>query len=172
MFPPGIAAPSQGQTQGPYDSIGGWLIFVAIGLTLFFIRGVIVILMYYVPLFTGKEPLLWLSILFPWSPYYQPGIVPAVVDEMVVNVALIIFAAVNLKFMLNRSKRFPMMLVALLLANVTFVAIDLWLTHKLLGSVEYFTFEIIGQVLVCIAAAAIGVPYFLMSKRVKETFVT
>ena len=164
VFPPVIRVSS----QGPYASIGGWLILVAIGLTLFIVRGIFEILLNFVPLMTSPE---WSLMTSPDSRQYQPYLWTIVIAELLANISLIAFAAVSLKFMLNRSKRFPKMQITLLLANLAFLLVDLWLARKVSGASDAITLESIREVSMSFVAATIWVPYFLMSKRVKETFV-
>lgn len=142
--------------------IGGWLVLVAIGLIVSPIRLAYSIIADYLPTINSSE---WTTLNFPAFKNLFYG-------ELVVNSLFILFAVVLLVLFFTEDRRFPKCIIAFYIANVTFVIVDFAIASyhpliRLAANPEGGIMEVVRSVI----AAAIWIPYFLVSQRVKNTFV-
>ncbi|MCJ7547681.1 MAG: DUF2569 domain-containing protein [Deltaproteobacteria bacterium] len=156
------AAPQQ------YDKIGGWLILVAIGLIFAPIRLLVVLFKDLLPALSADT---WSRLTTPGTEAYHPLWAPLLFFEIIGNCLFILSPIIIAVFFFQRRRFVPRLFIVLLLANLVFVTIDYFAADLIpfvaaqedLGSLK----ELIRALIAC----AIWVPYFLVSKRVKGTFV-
>jgi hypothetical protein len=156
------AAPKQ------YDKIGGWLILVAIGLIFAPIRLLVVLFKDLLPALSADT---WSRLTTPGTEAYHPLWAPLLFFEIIGNCLFILSPIIVAVFFFQRRRFVPRLIIVLLLANLVFVAIDYFAADLIpfvaaqedLGSLK----ELIRALIAC----AIWVPYFLVSKRAKGTFV-
>ena len=156
------AAPQQ------YDKIGGWLILVAIGLIFAPIRLLVVLFKDLLPALSADT---WSRLTTPGTEAYHPLWAPLLLFEVIGNCLFILSPVIIAVFFFQRKRFVPRLIIVLLLANLVFVTIDYFAADLIpfvaaqedLGSLK----ELIRALIAC----AIWVPYFLVSKRVKGTFV-
>ena len=156
------AAPQQ------YDKIGGWLILVAIGLIFAPIRLLVVLFKDLLPALSADT---WSRLTTPGTEAYHPLWAPLLLFEVIGNCLFILSPIIIAVFFFQRRRFVPRLFIVLLLANLVFVTIDYFAADLIpfvaaqedLGSLK----ELIRALIAC----AIWVPYFLVSKRVKGTFV-
>jgi len=156
------AAPQQ------YDKIGGWLILVAIGLIFAPIRLLVVLFKDLLPALSADT---WSRLTTPGTEAYHPLWAPLLLFEVIGNCLFILSPIIIAVFFFQRRRFVPRLIIVLLLANLVFVTIDYFAADLIpfvaaqedLGSLK----ELIRALIAC----AIWVPYFLVSKRVKGTFV-
>lgn len=142
--------------------IGGWLVLVAIGLIVSPIRLAYSIIVDYLPQINSSE---WATLNFPAFKNLFYG-------ELVINSLFVVFAIVLLVLFFSEDRRFPKYMIAFYIANLTFVIADFAIASfhpliRLAANPEGGIMEVVRSV----AAAAIWIPYFLVSQRVKNTFV-
>lgn len=154
-------------TAGP-SGLGGWLILPAIGLFLTPVRILTYLGRDLLPLFQDGS---WEMLTTPGSEFYHHLWAPLIVFEIVGNLSFAIFAVVLIFLFFGKSHRFPALMIAFLLANLAFILSDLLLVGFIPGLGEAVDAEIYGEIARGVVGAAIWVPYFLVSKRVKNTFV-
>jgi hypothetical protein len=151
-----------------YNKIGGWLILAAIGLILTPIRIFVTVAKDLVPAFSSD---VWPRLTTPGTEAYHPLWAPLLIFEMVGNCLFILFAIVIVIFFFQRRIFGPKLIIIFLLSNLVFVATDYFVADLIpfvasqedIGSLM----ELVRVSVVCL----IWVPYFLVSKRVKGTFV-
>jgi len=156
------AAPQQ------YDKIGGWLILVAIGLIFAPIRLLVVLFKDLLPALSADT---WSRLTTPGTEAYHPLWAPLLFFEIIGNCLFILSPIIIAVFFFQRRRFVPRLFIVLLLANLVFVTIDYFAVDLIpfvaaqedLGSLK----ELIRALIAC----AIWVPYFLVSKRAKGTFV-
>jgi hypothetical protein len=156
--------------------IGGWLILVIISLILTSLISMVYIssdIMYFF------EPDNWYAITTYGSEAYHPLFGPLIIYELIINFTLILFPIFLLFLMFKKSRLFPKFMIIYLIGGVILHFIDFSLCYVVFSTVPVLaeTFDetmyslIQGSVQV-IVSAAIWVPYFIYSKRVKVTFLS
>jgi hypothetical protein len=154
--------------NGEPKGLGGWLILPAIGLFVMPIRVGTFLNTFYASVF---EEGLWDALTTPGSESYHLLWAPAIISEMVANIFFIFFDVVLIFLFFMKSHRLPAFFVAFLAANALFVVGDFIVTSFIPAVASANRAESIGEVARAIGGAVIWIPYFLMSKRVKNTFV-
>ena len=151
-----------------YDSIGGWLILLAIGLTFTIVRVGIELATNHLPVVTEGK----LSVLMdPDSPHYIPWFGTFLVFEVLGNLALAAGAFGLLIVMFKKSRRFPSLTITFFVFNLAFVALDYVLAIYVLQLDVQPDAAELQATFRGLAFTVIWTLYLLMSKRVKGTFV-
>lgn len=147
--------------------IGGWLILPIIGLIFTVCRFSLTLAPTYFPLFTGSA---WHRPTTEGSPLYHPLVAPLLIFEVVGNLLFVGAAIVLLVFIFSKHPLLPKMMIGFYILNFIFISLD--------GALASFTpifanaMPILMRELThCIISSAIWIPYFLRSRRVKNTFV-
>jgi Protein of unknown function (DUF2569) len=143
-------------TPSDVQSIGGWLIFVAIGLGISSLHSIYGI---YGPLHVlyGNQ--------FQERLSDYPGLADLLLFEAVSNtIFLIALVALNYLFY-NKKKEFPGLMIAFYALNLLVILVD----HGV--ALHFHPDSSPAKLLGSIVGAAIWIPYYLWSDRVKATFV-
>ncbi|MBT2291765.1 DUF2569 domain-containing protein [Paenibacillus albidus] len=150
------------------NGLGGWMVLVQIGLYLSVIRLLFLIFSTTIPSF---QPDLWDVLTSPDSSVYDPLWKPALIFEAVVNVTFVLFSIFLLVQMYRKKATFPRWIIFYYVTNLIVLIID----YVLLANIELVqqmneggSMQDIGRLII---SCAIWVPYFLRSKRVRNTFV-
>lgn len=155
-------------TAIPPKGIGGWLILVVIGLLISPIR-----ISY--ALATNHWPLIrdgaWSVLTTPGTDAYHALWAPLLVFEIAGNVGSIAFALVTLWFLIRKSRHTPILAISWLIWTTAVVVIDFFAADLIPAVAAQSDPESTKELVRSIVGAAIWVPYFLVSKRVKATFV-
>ncbi|MDF3073221.1 MAG: hypothetical protein K0S54_888 [Alphaproteobacteria bacterium] len=160
-------APAATADDGP-KGIGGWLVLPAIGLVVTPFWILITFVRDLLPVFDGET---WAMLTTPGSAVYHPALAPLLVFEVVGNIFLIAFTCYVIYLFFTRSRKLPAFIIAWLLISGAIVAIDtFWglLVPIVAADADASYYK---DVIRAVIAIAIWVPYFGMSKRVKNTFV-
>jgi hypothetical protein len=158
-----VPAPRPGEPEG----IGGWLIPPLLGLLLSPVR----LLYDIVKLRALFQPATWAALTRPGSPAYHPLWAPITVFEVATNGALIAFTLVVLVLFLKRSRHVPMLMIAWQAIPIGVQVIDAILAAQIPALAHAHGAGTSGGVVQPVIGAAIWIPYFLKSRRVKNTFV-
>jgi hypothetical protein len=150
------------------QGIGGWLILPMIGLILIPVLLTIDLFNTYLPIFTTGS---WRALTDPESPAFHPLWKPVLLFEILGNITFIGYAVVLLVAFFLKFHRFPLMYIAFLILNVIFVASDLYLAQQIPAVAAQPNDAAVQSLTRAVVGAAIWIPYFLVSKRVKNTFV-
>ena len=137
-----------------YTRIGGWLILVTIGLVLSPISILLFISSDILPAFSAV-PLSQVSDEFRLYLYL----------DLVLNLSLFVYIIYVIVLFFKRRTAVPKLVISLYILNLLFILADR-LVFKSINESQW-TFGIISG----IASSLIWIPYFLISKRVKVTFV-
>src|SRR5262249_40884148 len=106
----------------------------------------------------------------PGSAAYHPLWAPLVIFEIFGNLAFVVMAATLLFLFFTKSPRFPRLFIAYILFNAVFVTAD-YFFGDLIPAIAGQKTDALKEVLRTAVTAVIWVPYMLVSKRVKNTFV-
>lgn len=151
-----------------YEKIGGWLILLAIGLILTPLRVLVFLGKDFVPIFTTKT---WSVLTTPGTGAYHPLWAPILMFEGVGNTVLIVFSVIVAIYFFQKRRIVPKLMIALLLSNLFFVGADYFAANLIPGVGSQKDVESMREFAGVVIACSIWVPYFLVSKRVKATFV-
>lgn len=158
--------PTTGQPS--YNKIGGWLILVGIG----FIVGPLRIL-----LFTFKDilpafaPQTWSALTTPGTEAYHPLWAPVLIGELVGNLFFVCLGIILVVLFFQKRKIFPKIAIFYLLANLVFVVGDTIVAGMIPLVAQQDNSSSMKEIIRSVVGAAVWVPYFIRSKRVKGTFV-
>ncbi|MGH8601258.1 MAG: DUF2569 domain-containing protein [Gammaproteobacteria bacterium] len=149
--------------------IGGWLILVVIGLIYSPIQIAYFLMMELWPIFTDGT---WSVLTTSGTEAYHPLWAPLLVFEVIGNLGSIALALATLWFMFKRSRRTPAVAIAWLLWTAAFVIAD-FIGADMIPAVasQQVDPDTVKQLVRSIVSVCIWVPYFMVSKRVKATFV-
>ena len=161
------AVASQSVQQGP-AGLGGWLFLVGIGIVATPLRLGAAILHTFVPIFTNGS---WEVLTTPGSERYHWLWAPLLISEVVVNFGFML-AYVVLGFLYFRKSRyFPKTYMVLVIINMCFVVLDAGLGSIVMPYEPLLSPVTLKEVIRSLSGVAIWVPYMLISKRVRNTFV-
>lgn len=155
------------RNAGP-KGLGGWLILVAIGLIVTPIKLGLLMINTFVPLFKDGT---MQALTTPGSEHYHPLWTLIVGYEMVGNsLFALCFIGLTVLFF-SRSRRFPRLYIVAVLANLAFLLGDGLIGSQIPALASSDNIESVGEIAKSLVACCIWVPYMLVSKRVKNTFV-
>lgn len=162
-----VSHADQQPDRGP-EGLGGWLILVALGVVLSPIRILLFVRQTFVPLFTDGT---WGMLTDPGSDVYNPFWGPILVFEIAGNVFFVV-AYVYLGYLLfSKSRLFPKVYIALAIMNLAFMIVDSVGVTMCIPEIPLFDPDSTREIVRGIFSCAIWIPYMLVSKRVKNTFV-
>jgi hypothetical protein len=148
--------------------IGGWLILVVIGLIVSPLRSTYFLATNYWPLFRDG---VWQQLTTPSTEAYHALWAPLIIFEIVGNLGAIALGLFTLWFLFRRSRRTPRLAIAWLTWMTAFVVIDYFAAELIPAVAAQSDTESTKELIRSLVAPAIWVPYFLVSKRVRATFV-
>ena len=150
------------------SGLGGWLILIAIGLVITPIRLVITSLAVHLPMFQDGT---WEMLTTPGSDEYNALWAPMIIFEIVGNIGFLVNYIAMAFLFFRKSRFFPRTFIAVAIANLCFVVLDAWLLTFLLPNEPMLDPDTLKQVVRSLLSVALWVPYMLVSRRVKNTFV-
>ncbi|MDX7988038.1 DUF2569 domain-containing protein [Xenorhabdus sp. 12] len=140
--------------EASFKKIGGWLYLPAIGLILS-----LIILIFQIGVAVYTIP----------SVSYYATLQQTVIFTLIGNILLFLLTIHTATLFFNKSKQTPRFYILLRLLNIVIQSITVYLVVDGLGhSIDY---TLIVPVLQQVITAAIWIPYFMVSVRVKKTFV-
>lgn len=151
-----------------YPNIRGWLLLVAVGLILLPLQLVGTLVVDLLPAFSKDG---WALLTTPGTPVYHPLNAPILIFELVGNSLLLVGALTLAVEFFRKRKRVPLMIVVFLLFALLFYVGDYFAAHLLAAVASQSESEPVLDLAIAALACGILVWYFLVSKRVKGTFV-
>jgi hypothetical protein len=153
--------------NGPVG-IAGWLLLPALGLIA---SPLMMAFGFYNDVLPALTPEVWNALTDAHSTAYNPMWGPLIVYEVLVNIALFIFTLWLLWIFFSKSTRAPKLIVIWLAAIAGTQIVDYLLSSQIPAMAEKPPDAAGVSALVrSLVGAAIWIPYFRMSKRVKNTF--
>lgn len=148
--------------------IGGWLILIGLGLVLTPITSLVTLLQETAFFDAYTWSVLWQTEGMQGKPF-----VFLIAMELVYNIARIIFSIILIILFFEKRSSIPNLMIILYLATFVFIVLDTIAAYTISG--DSFTseedYESTKDIVKMIIQCAIWVPYFLISDRVKHTFV-
>lgn len=148
--------------------IGGWLILPLLGLIFSAFQIAFQFIGDLAPVLTIET---WHVLTTPGTNAYHPLWAPLLVFEVVASVVLFSFTLALLRFFFKKSKRVPKLFVLWLLSVAAVQVIDYLLMAQIPSVSEQPDPAGMRDLIRSVGSAAIWIPYFLKSTRVKNTFV-
>ncbi|MBO0798942.1 MAG: DUF2569 domain-containing protein [Blastocatellia bacterium] len=148
--------------------IGGWLILPLLGLILSPLR---LIYMIYEDLWPIFSPDYWDELTSPGSPSYHSLWKSVLIFEVAGNLIVFLLGLAALVSFLRKSRRAPRMVIIWFLLAFVFVAADVYFRGYIPGAEEQPDALPITEIWRIGITAVIWVPYFMISKRVRATFL-
>lgn len=160
--------PSLNGLQGP-AGLGGWLVLVAIGRIL--------------------GPLILLNAIYQiFSVYFKSGMLTQLSDsdssmysalwkpmaffELIGNVVLLGLSVLLIVLFFMKKKQFPMAYIGMMVLNVLIMLVDLIFIYQIQKALGLdLNITATSQLIAAIVTSGVWIPYMLVSKRVKNTFI-
>jgi hypothetical protein len=148
--------------------IGGWLILPLLGLIItpflvgFQLVGNIQIVF---------QPAIWKALTTPGSDIFHPLWAPLIIFEIAANAVMVAFGLIILWLFVKKSRRVPMLMIIWMVALAVVQVADLALARQIPAVAAEPDPQSMRDLFRSVLAAVIWVPYFLSSRRVKNTFV-
>ena len=148
-----------------YRGVKGWLLVFVLG------SGVLSPILFIFTVMTSYYPLFadgtWQTLTTLTSPFYHPLWKPALLLEMVGSFAVVGFGVYASLQLFMEKRNGPTLAIAFLSANLLITIVDQILVRAIPGASVYVS---AGDLIRAAVMAAIWIPYFRMSKRVKATY--
>jgi len=147
--------------------LDGWLILVGIGVV---IRPIYVLVALYslLPLFSDST---WEAVTTVGSEAYHPLWGPLIIGEIIYNLVLVAVSIYLIYLFFSKHYLFPNFFIAILVASLIFIVLDSWFLILILPNEPMFDPETTKEFARAFVVGIIWIPYMLVSKRVKATFV-
>jgi len=150
------------------EGIGGWLILVAIGIVITPIRHVILMMTTYPEIFSTGA---WEILTTQESEAYNPFWAPIIIGEIVIGSGLmLVWLYMAYKFFTKRGS-FPKWYIGIAVFSLLYVLADAVAVKLVLPDEPIFDPDTVKEVIRSVIMVVVWVPYMLVSKRVKATFV-
>jgi len=162
--PPVLSDISLEKPDASPHGIGGWLILPCIGLFV----GVFTILRSLAQLNVCFDATVWQALTTPGSPDYHPYWLPTFLLELLGNSFMFALLVLNGVLLIRRRTSFPRFMIVLYMAQVVLIVADTVLSQRIPVVAEQGSTP--QEVPRAILAACIWIPYFLTSRRVRNTF--
>jgi hypothetical protein len=155
------------QAERNLRGIRGWLLLPLLSLVVSPLRSGWRLLSEQVPIFTEGH---WQVLTSPGNDAYHPAWAPLILFEVIGTAAFFVAAPVLFVLFLRRWRYVPGLMIAFYGLAAILPAADLALAIGLLPDVTGNS-DAVRDIVGATIAAAIWIPYFLVSRRVKVTFV-
>jgi branched-subunit amino acid transport protein len=150
------------------EGLGGWLILVGLGIIISPFRIVAQVFPAYSEIFSNGS---WAVLTTPGTEAYNPLWAPILFGEMIINGGMVITWIFIAFLFFSKKKIFPKWYIGMLIFSLAFIVFDALIIKSVLPNEPVFDAETIKEFGRSLIATLIWVPYMLVSKRVKATFV-
>lgn len=154
--------------QKELKGLSGWLILVGIGVVVSPLRLFVTAMQSFTPLFREGT---WAALTTAGSEYYHPAWAPLLIGEIVYNLGMVSASAYLIYLFFSRHYLFPNVYIIVVIVSVIFIPIDAWLVTLVMPMKSMFDPDTMAEFARTFISGLIWVPYMLVSKRVKATFV-
>lgn len=155
------------ERPGP-EGLGGWLILVGLGVVLSPFIIAAQTFPVYSEIFANGH---WEILTTPGYEVYRPLWAPIIIIEITINSGLILFWAFLAFLFFSKRILFPKCYIGIFVFTIVFIIADAVAVKVVLPNEPVFDPETIKLLVRIIVQSVIWIPYMLVSKRVKATFV-
>ncbi len=150
------------------EGLSGWLVLVGLGIVITPFKTLYTLLPLYSAMFRDGT---WEILTTPGTPAYSPLWSPYIIGEMFFNAVLITATIYAIYLFFNKRREFPRVYIWITAVGFIFIIVDALLIKLVAPQLPVFDPDTLKE----LARGAIGVcvwiPYMIVSKRVKATFV-
>jgi len=150
------------------EGLGGWLILVGLGIVLSPLRIVALILPVYKEIFQNGS---WQFLTTPGTEAYNVLWAPVLITEIGVNIMLAAAWIYIAYLFFTKNKLLPKIYIGVMLFTLVFIILDALAIKMVLPNEPIFDPDTAKELFRSIIACSIWIPYMLISKRVKATFI-
>lgn len=148
--------------------LGGWLILVGIGVVMSPIRLLVTYIPLYKPIFEDGT---WEALTTAGSDAYHPLWAPLLLGEITYNVIMVLASIYLIYLFFSKHYLFPTVFIGIIGVSVIFIPLDAYIVARIFPGEPVFDPDTTKEFIRTLVGALIWVPYMLVSKRVKATFV-
>jgi len=148
--------------------LSGWLILVGLGVILSPIRLLFTYVPMYKPIFEDGT---WEALTTVGSQAYNVLWAPILIGEMALNFIIVAASIYLIYLYFSKHYLFPKLYIGIVAISIVFIPLDAWVVTKVLPSEPMFDPETTKEFIRTLIVGLIWIPYMLISKRVKATFV-
>lgn len=160
--------PNHFDADNAYRKIGGWLILFAIGIALYPAR---ILVALFTELFPSLSQVNWSVPTTSGNQGNHQLWSNLIIAELAGNICFFLFSICLLVFFFQRKQIVISLSLIFLFSNLLFVGLDFFVVHFYLIQTDSIHPNSALNLVRTVIASAIWIPYFLLSKRVKRTFV-
>jgi hypothetical protein len=162
--PPAVGPDVAGAPQG----LRGWLILIGIGMVL---RPPVQLFHIVTNFSESFEADTWAALTNPGAAAFHPLWAPVITSELLLNLFILVFSILLAALFFQRRRSFPPLMIALIALTLVGAAADAAALEFLPPLDEAVRRSTQAQVARSAVGALIWIPYFVLSKRVRATFV-
>lgn len=149
------------------EGLGGWLWLVGLGIV-FSPLQILVTVMGYWDIFSDGT---WEAVTTPGAVAYNANWAPYIIGEITINILLILAWLYIAVLFFGKHRWFPKWYIGMFAFSVVLIPLDAMIATSLIPGAQVFDAESGKQLARGFVGALIWIPYMLVSKRVKATFV-
>lgn len=150
------------------EGISGWLILVAIGIVATPIRIIMLMMATYPQIFSTG---IWEALTTQGSAAYHPLWAPILIGEILVNSGMLLVWLYMAYLFFSRKAVFSKWYIGLAFFSLIFIVIDAFAVKIVFPSEPVFDPDTLKELVRSLFMVVVWVPYMLVSKRVKATFI-
>ncbi len=148
--------------------LGGWLILVGIGVVISPLRLSYEYGPMYYSIFTDGT---FKALTTPGTEFYHSLWGPLLIGEAICNSFLVLASVYLVYLFFTKHYLFPKVYIAIIVFSLFFIPLDAWVGSLVITDEPMFDPATTKELTRSLVAAIIWIPYMLVSKRVKATFV-
>lgn len=150
------------------EGIGGWLILLAIGMIITPIREIMLLITIYPEIFSTG---VWEALTTQGNDAYNPLWAPILTGEILINCGLLLVWLYMAYKFFTKNRDFPKWYIGIAVFSLLFVVTDALALKLVLPNEPVFDPDTIKEFMRSVIMVVVWVPYVLVSKRVKATFI-
>lgn len=150
------------------EGIGGWLILVAIGVVVTPIRLVSMMMTNYPEIFSTGA---WEILTTPGSDAYNSLWGAIIIGEISINIGLLLAWLYMVYLFFSKKLIFPKWYIGIAVFSLVFIIVDAFALKLVLPNEPIFDPDTIKELSRSLIMVVVWVPYMILSKRVKTTFI-
>jgi hypothetical protein len=166
-----ITAKLESETKN-YDEglkgLGGWLVLIGIGIVLAPLKLSYFVYTVYRDIFANGA---WSILTDIGSDFYTPYFGTLVIIEILINIMILIVSLFLAYKFFTKKKSFPKWFIGISIFSLVFLVADTFAVSVVFPDEEAFDPATMKELALSFARAGIWIPYMLVSKRVKATFI-
>ena len=156
------------EDQDKFKGLAGWLVLVGLGVVISPIRLLISYVPIYLPIFRDGT---WEILTTVGSEAYHPLWGPLIIGEVIYNLSIVAFSFYLIYLFFSKHYLFPKFYIGIVVVSLIVIPLDAWFLSFVLPNKPVFDPDTILEFSKVLVVALVWVPYMLISKRVKATFV-